>query len=587
MDTINDVHLQFASYFHDREIAPYLYLLSQKMEEGSDCLYLPEIKEIRKESFPFDLGKYDMSGLEKSDLVASGDTILDKPFVLDKDRLYLQRYFRYEVGLINKIKELVLLGNEKLSERISQLLALKDHLEKLFPSNSEDVNWQKVAACFALLNGFTIITGGPGTGKTTTVSRILELLLLQHPHAKIALAAPTGKAAARMTESLRNVAGSLSENVQDKFASLKPSTIHRLLGTIKNSIYFKHNAGNPLPYDIVIVDECSMIDIALFAKLLDAVGVGTRLILLGDKDQLSSVEVGSLFGDFCKTVTQLNNFSSQKLETVNTILDYNIPSDNLQNDFLRDNIIELKESRRFDKNKGIGKLADAVIQNKQEDLQTLMADGSHDQLAFDHDYSASVWKEFAKDYIEYIEESDIKKALYLFDKQRILCAVREGEHGTYSMNQKIEDYLDSLHKLQRKDTYYENRPIMVLENNYELGLYNGDIGLLRKDEDGIIKAWFLDNDNKESGLKSVLPGLMTKMETVFAMTIHKSQGSEFNKVMVILPDYNRYEHLLTREILYTAITRAKDFVCVVASMQTILESVQHQVQRSSGVSVRL
>lgn len=587
MDTINDVHLQFASYFHAREIAPYLYLLSQKMEEGSTCLDLSEISSQLDSNFPFVLDDYTVSNVGKSPLVSLGNVLLDKPFVLDDNKLYLQRYYRYEISLIEKIKYLVASGNEKANERAAQLTALQPQLDKLFPTDTNETDWQKVAACFALLNNFTIITGGPGTGKTTTVSKILELLLLQNPNANIALAAPTGKAAARMTESLRNASGRLSPSAQEKFSSFKPSTIHRLLGTIKNSIYFKHNQRNPLHYDVIVVDECSMIDIALFSKLLDAIGSQTKLILLGDKDQLSSVEVGSLFGDLCKTVAELNHFSATKLELLKPILDLKNRTIREGNNFLQDNIVELKESRRFDKNKGIGKLADAVLFNREEALKDLMLDENSEQIAFDFSYSESVWKEFAKSYIDYIETKNIKDALILFDKQRILCAVRDGEYGMRRMNQNIEDYLAGLQKLNRKDTYYENRPIMVLENNYELGLYNGDIGILRKDDDGIMKAWFLDNDNKETGLKSVLPGLISNMETVFAMTIHKSQGSEFNRVLVVLPDYNRSTHLLTREILYTAITRAKEFVCIVADEHTIKETMKHQVQRSSGVSVRL
>lgn len=591
MDTINDVHLQFASFFHAKEVAPYLYLLSQKMEEGSTCLQLSELQQEVKENFPFKLENFQVADITRSTLVSDGAGVLDHPFVLDNERLYLQRYFRYEIGLIEKIKALVFSGNEKREERKKELSHIKKQIDILFPHNSDKTDWQKVAAVFTLLNDFTIITGGPGTGKTTTVSKILELCLQLQSDASIALAAPTGKAAARMTESLRKAAKGLSSVAQERFAVLKPSTIHRLLGTIKDSLYFKHNASNPLNYDIIVVDECSMIDIALFGKLLDAIGPNTKLILLGDKDQLSSVEVGSLFGDFCKTVHHLNRFSSEKIAAIKDVLEDENLSLETEPNFLQNNIIELQESRRFDKNKGIGKLADAIIGNKVDALKTLLHHADDIEIAFDFDYAESIWKDFAKGYLDYVNESNVKTALQLFDKQRILCAVREGEQGTARLNQKIEQYLISLqpHSFKRIENspFYENRPIMVLENNYELGLYNGDIGILRKDEVGVMKAWFLDSDNQVTGLKSVLPGLISKMETVFAMTIHKSQGSEFNKVMVILPEYNRFPHLLTREILYTAVTRAKEFVCIVAAENTIVDTTAHQVQRSSGVSVRL
>ncbi|MFT4203621.1 MAG: exodeoxyribonuclease V subunit alpha [Chitinophagaceae bacterium] len=574
MDTLNDVHLQFAKYFRDSALEPYLYKLSQKMEEGSTCLDLEEVDD-------------DRLALACSVLVSQGANVQERPFVLDKERLYMQRYFRYEIGLIEKIKAMVVAGNQRATERAAQLATLQPQLNQLFPSDTTETDWQKIAACFALLNDFTIITGGPGTGKTTTVSKILELLLLQNPDITIALAAPTGKAAARMTESLRNAAGSLSAATQEKFAELKPSTIHRLLGTVKDSLYFKHGKDNPLVYDVIIVDECSMIDIALFSTLLDAIGEQTRLILLGDKDQLSSVEVGSLFGDLCKTVAPLNHFSKDRLDLLKPVLaKENIPTNDALH-FLQNNIVVLQISRRFDKEKGIGKLADAVIYNRQDALEALLHK-EEEQIAFDFSYSESVWKDFAKGYADYIETDSIKESLLRLDHQRMLCAVREGEHGTVRMNQKIEDYLLSQGKIDGKgNTFYHNRPIMVLENNYELGLYNGDIGLLRKGNDGVVKAWFLDSDNKDTGLKSVLPGLISKMETVFAMTIHKSQGSEFDRVMVVLPDSHRSEQLLTREILYTAVTRAKRWVLVAASQATIRETAERQVRRSSGVGERL
>lgn len=585
MDTINDVHLQFASYFRSREIAPYLYLLSQKIEEGSTCLDLSVLDEEITENFPFDIEKYSKENLSKDALVGS-DSILDRPFIMDRERLYLQRYFQYEINLIQKIRSMV--QQDDAPSRVKELVGLKKNFDGLFPiEETSKIDWQKVAAFFALLNDFTIITGGPGTGKTTTVSKILELCLLLNPNATIALAAPTGKAAARMTESLRNAASRLSEETRKRFSELQPSTIHRLLETIKDSLYFKHNHTNPLHYDIIVVDECSMIDIALFSKLLDAIGPHSKLILLGDKDQLSSVEVGSLFGDLCKTVRHLNLFSKDKVELFEQIFSGEKLEEISGADFLQNNIIELRESRRFDKEKGIGKLANAVIENDQDALDVLLDDKSETQIIFDFDRSETIWKDFAKKYVDYIKEENILKALQKLDQQRVLCAVREGDFGTEKMNQKIENYLSSLLHIDSRNPFYEHRPIMVMQNNYELGLYNGDIGLLRKDVDGAMKVWFIDSENVESGLKSVLPGLISDMKTVFAMTIHKSQGSEFNHVMVVLPENNQSSEMLTREILYTAITRAKESVCISASASTIKDITMRQVQRSSGVSVRL
>lgn len=583
MNTINDVHLQFAQYFRSPAIAPYLYLLSQKNTEGSTCLDLSLLDSEVKEGFPFDLNDYTTEVLFSNDLVGKSSQ-LDRPFILDNNRLYLQRYFQYEIHLIEKIK--VLVDDADIASRIAQLEYIRKDLERLFPNTENaQTDWQKIAAFFALINDFTIITGGPGTGKTTTVSKILELCLLLHPDASIVLAAPTGKAAARMAESLRGAASHLREETKQKFENLKPSTIHRLLGTKKNSIYFKHNHTNPIPADIIVIDECSMIDIALFSKLIDAVCKGTKLILLGDKDQLSSVEIGSLFGDLCKTVHHINHFSKERV----LLLEDFFPEEKIEKaskpDFLQNNIIELTESRRFDKNKGIGQLSTAIIENDQSRLDTLLK-LEDPEIRFDTTYSEEEWKKIAHAYKDYILEDDTLKALQFLDKQRILCAVREGEWGTYRWNQKIENYLFSLNLIQLDDVFYENRPIMVTQNNYELGLYNGDIGILRKKDD-VMMAWFVDNENKETGLKAVLPGLISDMETVFAMTIHKSQGSEFDNVMIILAPSQKSSQLLTREILYTGITRAKKLVVLSADVTTIKEIAEKQVQRSSGVGVRL
>jgi exodeoxyribonuclease V alpha subunit len=447
--------------------------------------------------------------------------------------------------------------------------------------------WQTAAAISGALNNFTIITGGPGTGKTTTVAKLLAVLFSMNPSLKVALAAPTGKAAARMAESLK-AASAKGLNSSELFNRLQPSTIHRLLRNVPGTTRFKFNADNPLHYDVVIIDECSMIDVALFAKLLDAIGKKTRLIMLGDKDQLASVEAGSLFGDLCQLQETINRFSNERISFINSFVpeeEKKLPDSNGDNPgtILSQHIIELKDSHRFSDTKGIGRFSKAVISNNVPVLQEFIDVSQDDQVSIDVNGSHAVFEEFILGYKEYILEKNISAALRSLNKLRVLCAVREGDQGLYTLNRHIEEFLRRKGLLKHAGEFYEHRPVMITRNNYRLGLYNGDTGILRYDEHGVLRAWF---ENTEGKIISVLPVYLTQIETVFAMTIHKSQGSEFDSVMVVLPVSTR-SGLLTRELLYTAVTRAKIKVVIRSTPEIILDTALQQVDRGSGISDRL
>ncbi|MEO9209631.1 MAG: exodeoxyribonuclease V subunit alpha, partial [Ginsengibacter sp.] len=437
----------------------------------------------------------------------------------------------------------------------------------------------------AVLNNFTIITGGPGTGKTTTVAKILSILFQINPDLKVALAAPTGKAASRMDESLKIAAEKENEIIQTKFQTLQPFTIHRLLGWQKNSIYFKHNSDNTLNYDVVIVDEASMIDVALFAKLLSAIGAKTKLIVLGDKNQLTSVEAGSLFGDLCQAQISLNIFSEERVTLINSFIEnksQQIPDAaiSISPHPLFQHVIELQKSYRFSDDKGIGKFSKAVIKNDEESIKEFFKN-TDEQILIDTKYSASIFQKFIDAYKEYIEEKDLSKAFKKLNQLKVLVAVREGEQGLYAINKEIERYLIERKYIKYDQEFYENRPVMVTSNNYELNLFNGDIGIIRRDENGIIKIWFENNGQ----IQGISPFLISKVETVFAMTVHKSQGSEFNKILIVLPK-NENIKILTRELLYTAISRAKERVIIQGSEATILQTSKEIVKRGSGIIAR-
>jgi exodeoxyribonuclease V alpha subunit len=591
MQTLSDVHQQFAEYFDEPDLKPYLYTLSRKMSEGHICIFIDEINE---EQLPESYRNIKGRKIDTSNHLVANNEEAYKPFVLDNDRLYLHRYFHYETQLINSIKKLVQIEDKVIQKREEELLIQRPFIEELFHNeNQADTDWQAAAAINAVLNNFTIITGGPGTGKTTTVAKILAILFNLYGDLKVALAAPTGKAGARMAESLLHTQINLTDHIRSRFNSLKPATIHRLLGWQKNSPYFKHHVSNPLPYDLVVVDESSMIDVALFAKLLNALKPGSRIILLGDKDQLASVEAGSLFGDLCKALPDLNLFNTDRRNFINSFIkseQRKLPNEYEtadQSHLLFQHLVELRYSHRFKDDEGIGKLSRAVIHNDVSVLQQFLNSNDTKQVLIDQQYDQHIFEQFIQGYKEYIQTTDIKEALGKLNNLRVLCAVRQGDQGVYNLNAMVEAYLIKEGSLKRDSEFYRHRPVIVTQNDYTLGLYNGDTGILREDEKGVMKVWFIDSaEGNEGQLKSVLPGFIKQMETVFAMTIHKSQGSEFGKVMVVLPHNSEYQ-LLTRELLYTGITRAKNEVVIQANADALLNAANGVVERGSGVAERL
>ena len=594
MQTLNDTHQQFASFFKSETLQPFAYLVSKKLSEGHICLDLKDLEqEIKNLPLSYKFDNLDQSTLKNDRLVALAQDE-KQPFIYHNDRLYLQRYFNYETIILKKVFDLVKNGSISTKKRTDEVLQQRGYIQKLFDvkNSGTQTDWQLVATISGVLNNFTIITGGPGTGKTTTVAKILAILFAINPDLKVALAAPTGKAAARMAESLKASARTESSPIGDaiasKFQSLEPSTLHRLLINIKDTHYFKHNNQNPLNVDVLIVDESSMIDVALFAKLLDAVGSNTRVILLGDKNQLASVEAGSLFGDLCDAQKELNCFTEERATLINSFIDdqtHKISSLNYGNSSthpLFQHVIELQFSHRFKSDEGIGKFSKSIILNQQSLIKEFLSPKADAQVSIDTQYAKSVFEEFIKGYEAYIHESDTKKALKSFNELRILCAIRESESGLYAINRRVEKYLSDKNLIDTRTEFYNNRPIMVTRNNYALDLLNGEVGIIRPDKNGTLKAWFEDKDGE---IKSVSPGLISKVETVFVMTIHKSQGSEFNNVLVILPQQEDIA-IITRELLYTAVTRAKKRVIVQSSETVLLKSAEAQVKRASGIADR-
>lgn len=519
-----------------------------------------------------------------SDVVGSpGDY---KPLILDnKNRLYLFRYWDYQEKLADLIRKRVSDNKGTIDSAM-----LKDGLERLVPGEGNgDINWQKVAAFTAVTKNLCIITGGPGTGKTATIAAILALLLEQDKshRMRIALVSPTGKAAARLQESIEITKKHLkcSESIKRAIPT-ETSTIHRLLGTIPHSPYFRYNSNNKLAIDVVVIDEASMVDLALMSKLVQALPMESRLILLGDKDQLASVEAGAVLGDICDTGIN-HGFSQRFCRDIKKVAGYEIDGDGRERNRsnLQDCIIQLKKNYRFGSHSGIGLMSRAVNEGDENRAVDLLQNDSFLDVTWKRppspDEISRVFRDTViKTYGACLKEDDVHAMFRLFNEFRILCAVRDGPQGVDVLNAVTENILREERFIEGDRRWYRGRPILIARNDYRLGLFNGDVGIVLPDPDADkdLRVFFPAPDGS---IRKFHPMRLPEHETVYAMTVHKSQGSEFNRVHLLLPD--RYSPVLTRELLYTGITRAQKNVTVFSSEKIFRTSVTRRIERTSGL----
>lgn len=521
-----------------------------------------------------------------SDAVSDGTT--STPLVLQGQKLYLQRSWQSE----GRVAQFI--ASERDTMPIDEP-AIRSVLDRLFPDASEEVDWQKVAAAVALTRRIAIISGGPGTGKTTTVARLLAALIELNTREalRIQLAAPTGKAAARLTESLGQALHRLSVEPQQREAfPQEATTLHRLLGAVTDSQRLRHHQDNPLHLDVLIVDEASMVDLPMMANVIAALPPHARIIFLGDRDQLASVEAGAVLGDICRFAEAgYSRARAQQLQRLTGCkLDESGPEGQAT---VSDSICLLRRSYRFDPHSGIGQLALAVNGGDDARVRAVLngefADITCSPLAEAEEYQAMLTQcvEGYRDYLQLIAAGVSPDAVLLaFQRYRQLCALREGPFGVAGLNQRIEQALHQAGLIQRSrnplNRWYPGRPVMIERNDAALGLFNGDIGIAMTGESGELRVFF-PLPNGET--KDVTPSRLPPHETAYAMTVHKSQGSEFDHTALVLP--NHYLPVLTRELVYTAITRARQRLSLYTDIRILCRAVKTPTQRYSGLEERI
>jgi len=567
--------------------------LSLAVSEGHVCLMLSALVDAR------DVAGW-RAALLASRIVGTPDAPGALPLILDADgRLYLHRYFDYERRLARRLTQARRAGIDAAGAPSTDP-ELRAQLAELFAANAARLgggaDWQQLAAALALRGRLTVISGGPGTGKTTTVVNLLACLVALDPHCRIALAAPTGKAAARMTDAIRQRAQHLPEALRGKMPR-DSSTVHRLLGVTPAG--FTHDAGNPLPIDALVVDEASMLDLALATRLLEAVPPAARIILLGDKDQLAAVESGAVFAEL-SVDPSLGAACVQDLAAMTgTPAAAIAPPAPATPSALQDCAVWFTQTYRFARDSGIGRLAHDINTGRAaEAIAWLRAATDPDVAWLDTPPRASVdaaLREMDSGFAAYAQAiaadvghvADITDA---FGRFRVLCAVRDGPRGVTALNVAMTRrlraalHLPGLAEGPGASPWFAGRPVLVLANDAVLRLYNGDVGIALPDAQGRLLVHFPDA-TAPGGFRAIAPVRLPRHETAFAMTVHKSQGSEFDGVLVMLPEQR--SRVLTRELLYTAVTRARRRVTLVTGAAVLEQAIATPTERHSGLLTRL
>lgn len=626
-----------------------LALCSDHMDEDEFFLCQDNIQECAK----------DICRLILNSSICQDNIIIDdgsgaSPLVFNHDHLYFRSFYNYETDVSAFIKN-ACEKNSAISDEDCE--HYKKALSILFKDESDgSLNYQRIAASQAISSNLSVITGGPGTGKTTTVLSLLVLLLLKNPDLKIRLAAPTGKAAARMSESISSGLNNpyfkescqelckkglaSAEEIQsiEKLIPNEAITVHKLLGIFPHREIPKFNQDNPLPYDVLIIDEVSMIALGMFSKLLKAIDKNTRVILLGDKDQLCSVEPGSVLSDICSGLDEDNSsrLSAQRCSVISSLSSYDEKT--LYEQKLTDYVAMLIKSRRFSSSSALGKFARAVNDasdtddRKEQIMSTLKVNEGIESFfagdavieLFNISQSANykslkaAGQESARQVFnlytqkgEFLDKLKQQQGIVtrescaefftLLDRYRILCSNRNGALGTDILNAALQNMIYSYMSKANIKSYGEffaGRVILITKNNDVLGVNNGDVGFTAfyKDDAGKVALKVIFPGKDRNSPRIISTEQLADYDDGMAMTIHKSQGSEYENVIMVLS--NRINPVMCKELVYTGITRAKELtdksgkvrggrVAIIANRDLLLEIVKRKVKRQSGLALRL
>ncbi|ASP49039.1 exodeoxyribonuclease V subunit alpha [Cognaticolwellia beringensis] len=627
-----------------------LVALSASLRDGHSCLPLAQVAGKRLFTDPINQSETSTKGFLFSDLdtltalmaalpLADSDKIApseQQPIVFSHNRLYLRRYYQFEQELKQVVRERRVVSTklvESLSnsnETFEDVGNIRSIITTLFPglaslsdkqsdTQNSEIDWQAVAVANAINKDFAIIAGGPGTGKTYTVTKLLAALIMlaraniesqkesQFTAPKISLVAPTGKAAQRLSESITSAVKAFRGTINDEVLDLIPEqakTIHRLLGVIPEQVNFRHHQDNLLDIDILLIDEVSMVDLPMMARIFRALPINTKVILLGDADQLPSVAIGSVLADFAPRphlgYSALNHQYLAQVTGYQSLTKDQTADANSAQYSAADCVTFLMKSRRFDGEGGIGRIANYVINGQyQESWQLLkqseVLDSSLQDESLSNDKQLTLLPGNVETWLTPLVEqyylglsqcSKVEDAFALLAKFRILSSTRKGPQGVESLNALVIDILRNkgvipFNRFESNTSLYASQPIMINENDYRLGVYNGDIGVLWRNSQGHLMAVF---ENAQGGYDWILPSRLPKFETVYAMTIHKTQGSEFEHVAMVLPE-QKDNRLLSRELLYTGITRAKLKLSIASSQSVWQSGVSQQVKRHSGLAI--